>query len=281
MQGTGASGTTVSAGYFYNVYIHKPGGPNDLFQPLGWGNGQGTDSNGFPFLTLPNGVLGDWLNDAHETFHIFQYNANSPGFASSGNSQWYIEASANWYADLWDDTEFTEIFLSSGSGGWLRPDDSLVTTAWSFNTFKVRNSIAETYTFELRGDPVGSFGDSAHFRGKVVVLNSGGGASFHDLGMANALDGSLTLTVGPADTALCFIVASMPEKFRDDNPVFQVFPYEMQVLTGLVAVEEAFPNGPGLERARYGVLGQPVQEGTKGLQFILYEDGSVRKVWQD
>jgi hypothetical protein len=81
-------------GYYYNVYIHG----NDFFAPLNWGNGQGTDNNGYPFLTLPSGLISNWNNTAHETFHIFQYNANSPGFAYSGDSQWYIEASANWFA---------------------------------------------------------------------------------------------------------------------------------------------------------------------------------------
>ncbi|HMQ88974.1 MAG TPA: DUF6055 domain-containing protein, partial [Flavilitoribacter sp.] len=81
-------------GYYYNVYLHGGG----FFAPQNWGNGQGTDSNGFPFLTLPKDAVNDWVNTAHETFHIFQYNANSPGFAYSGDSQWYIEASANWFA---------------------------------------------------------------------------------------------------------------------------------------------------------------------------------------
>ena len=85
-------------GYYYNVYIHTPGNASGFFNPYSWGNGQGTDSNGYPFLTLPNGVLSDWRNNAHETFHIFQYNATAPGFAYSGDSQWYIEASANWFA---------------------------------------------------------------------------------------------------------------------------------------------------------------------------------------
>lgn len=88
----------VLDGYYYNVYIHNPGDVNGFFNSYGWGNGQGTDGNGYPFLTLPNGALYDFTNTAHETFHIFQYNATAPGFAYSGDSQWYIEASANWFA---------------------------------------------------------------------------------------------------------------------------------------------------------------------------------------
>ena len=98
-------------GYYYNVYIHTPGNSSGYFNPNNWGNGQGTDINDYPFLTLPNGVLSDWVNNAHETFHIFQYNANAPGFAYSGDSQWYIEASANWFAakqNINEDRAFVE-----------------------------------------------------------------------------------------------------------------------------------------------------------------------------
>ena len=83
-------------GFYYNVYLHQAG---DIF-PSGWGNGQGTDSNGYPYLTLPIGAHNDWINVAHETFHVFQYSGNSPGFVYSGDSQWYIEAAANWFAAI-------------------------------------------------------------------------------------------------------------------------------------------------------------------------------------
>lgn len=84
-------------GFYYNVYIHNG---RDLF-PDGWAMGQGTDTNGYPFLTIPDGYAN--TNNPglqHEGFHIFQYNANSPGYDYSGDSQWYIEATANWYAAL-------------------------------------------------------------------------------------------------------------------------------------------------------------------------------------
>ena len=85
------------AGFYYNVYIHNG---HDLF-PDGWAMGQGTDTNGYPFLTIPIGYAN--TNNPglqHEGFHIFQYNADSPGYVYSGDSQWYIEATANWYAAL-------------------------------------------------------------------------------------------------------------------------------------------------------------------------------------
>lgn len=83
-----------TAGYYYNIYIHH--GEDDAF-PADWGNGQGTDGNGMPFLTLPDGAHTDKLNVYHEGFHIYQYEANSPGFEYSGDSQWYVEATAQWF----------------------------------------------------------------------------------------------------------------------------------------------------------------------------------------
>ena len=80
--------------FYYNIYVHH--GSQDGY-PNGWANGQGTDSSSMPFLTLPAGLNTDPANTYHEGFHIFQYQANSPGFAYAGDSQWYIETSAQWY----------------------------------------------------------------------------------------------------------------------------------------------------------------------------------------
>ena len=85
--------TNTGQGFFYNVYIHHD--ENDPF-PSGWAFGQGTDPFGLPFLTVPSKGMYD-QTIYHEGFHIFQYNANSPGFAYSGDTQWYIESSAQWY----------------------------------------------------------------------------------------------------------------------------------------------------------------------------------------
>ena len=85
--------TNPGQGFFYNVYIHHD--ENDPF-PSGWAFGQGTDPFGLPFLTVPSKGMYD-QTIYHEGFHIFQYNANSPGFAYSGDTQWYIESSAQWY----------------------------------------------------------------------------------------------------------------------------------------------------------------------------------------
>jgi len=99
-----------SAGFYYNVYIHH--GDQDLF-PNGWALGQGTDPYGFPFLTVPHGSLPSH-SIYHEGFHIFQYRANSPGFAYSGDSQWYIESSAQWYmAGYFPDAE--NLYVEAGA----------------------------------------------------------------------------------------------------------------------------------------------------------------------
>jgi len=99
-----------AAGYFYNVYIHH--GDQDLF-PNGWALGQGTDPYGLPFLTVPHGSLPSH-SIYHEGFHIFQYKANSPGFAYSGDSQWYIESCAQWYmAGYFPDAE--NLYVEAGA----------------------------------------------------------------------------------------------------------------------------------------------------------------------
>jgi hypothetical protein len=386
-------------GYYYNVYLHQQG---DIF-PDGWGNGQGTDSNGYPYLTLPIGAHNDWINVAHETFHVFQYSGNSPGFEYSGDSQWYIEAAANWFAaiqnsgadrafveaeslvrlphvPLWlsydnfppsypqnwqryvhqyalallfyylsehtdvpdniitdglyagttelpqeyffnqiggsvfrshfidwaahmtngfdflpqnqidefenewnvyadpnDDTEFIEVFENDGSDGWIRPNDDRITTGWSFNTYKLINEGTESYTFDLNGDPTGSHETPSYFQGKLVVQNTSSGTSFYDLNMSTDQQGSLTLNLTPDDTAVYFIIASMPEYFTD---VDQLFSYEMNISRGVLGIED--PQRDQTNKnviGRFDILGRKVSEDTKGIQFIIYEDGSTKKIY--
>lgn len=393
-------------GYFYNVYLHNPSNTNDVFYPYGWGNGQGTDTNGYPFLTLPTGLVNDWENTCHETFHVFQYNANAPGFAYSGDSQWYIEASANWfsgvenidaprafveaeslvrmshvplwlsfsnypstypsnwqryvhqyalalllyylteeadvpdsiitsglfsgteelpqeymynqiggsafrnhfidwaahmtndfdfilpiqaitnenewnaYADPLDDNEFIQTYTNSGSNGWYQPEESVVTNAWSFNTYQLFNSTTETYTFEINGNPTGTYGNSAYFQGKVLVKNDIYGAVFHDLNMSNDLQGSLTLNLLPSDTEVYFIVASMPEVFEDVNNTFQLFPYDMRISLGTPSViTESDTFSSKSEISRHNLLGQKVNKEDFGIQIISYDNGSREKIY--
>ena len=390
-------------GYYYNVYLHGGG----YFSAFGWGNGQGTDVNGYPFLTLPAGLINDWHNTAHETFHVFQYNANAPGFAYAGDSQWYIEASANWfaaiqnpntprrfveaeslvrmphvpfwlsygnypntypsnwqryvhqyalalhlyyltdvagisdtiitsglysytnenpqeymfntiggnafrqhfidwaahmtndfdfipayqaqtnlnewnsYADPDDDNEFIAIFENEGTQGWLRPANDKVTNAWSFNTYKLINTDTKKYTFELKGDAYGSYADTSYFQGKILVQNSTTGAAFFDLNMSSNTAGALSLDLTPQDTAIYFIVASMPGVFRDPNPTFQLFSYEINITAeDVTAIQDPNPKKQRQEIMRVNLLGQKISKEEYGLHFILYNDGTSEKIYR-
>ena len=363
-------------GFFFNVYLHETG---DVF-PEGWACGVGTDTFGYPYMTLPIGVLSDWVTISHETFHVFQYNSDAPGFEGV-DIFWYIEASANWFAaithpdhpdafveamalikvpqvTMWlgydnfpsyypenwqrychqyamalflyyltevegmpyslicngfyngisypqdlnpqeylfqsefvgdlrtsfmnwaahmingfdfilpsqvetaelhwnsygdpeDDNQFTKTFDYTSSFGWYSPPDSLSTTAWSFNTYKVLNTGDEAYNFIIQGSETGSMGDPALFRGKVVVENAFSETRFYDLEMQNEFSGSLTVDVSEADTVLYFIVGSLPETFSGSE---QVFPYMISVEpvfssldphmgnTGVLLMEVCAPN---------------------------------------
>lgn len=92
---------SIIDGYYQNIYLHGDGG---YFDSNGWGNGVGTDSNGYPFYTMPYNLFDDTITIAHEIFHLYQYSSNSPGFEYASDSQWYIEASANWYGARQDFT---------------------------------------------------------------------------------------------------------------------------------------------------------------------------------
>ncbi len=386
-------------GYYYNVYLHQPG---DLF-PDGWALGQGTDINGYPFLTIPVGTLNDWVSIAHETFHIFQYNSNSNGFSYSGDSQWYIEASANWfaaiqnpnentdfleaeslvrlpqvclwlsydnfpsyypqnwqryvhqyalsvlliylteetgmpqtmitegffngttelpqeyfynqlgpaifrsyflnwaahmtnhfdfllpgqiatfenewntYADPEDNNEFIQIYNNSGSNGWFQPVDSLVTTAWSFNTYKLLNQSNVVYTFEVIGDAEGSAGVASYFQGKVLVQNSMQGSNFYNLNMINDQQGSLSLDLTSADTTVFFIIGSVPDVFED---VEQTFPYMMRITKGTTTGLKELPANKISKKiiGRYNLMGQKVNEDDAGIQILYFSDGTVSKI---
>ena len=193
---------------------------------------------------------------------------------NSAQNEW------NTYANSLDDNQFIQTYINTGSGGWFQPIDSLTTNAWSFNTYKLFNTNTQTYTFELNGDVTGNYGDNSHFQGKVLVQNSVTGASFYNLTMNNNYQGTLTLNLTPNDTAAYFIIASMPEIFVDANPLFQLFPYKMRISTGLTGISETVIAAlPKFEIARYNVLGQKIDKNIDGLQFIVYNDGSAKKVF--
>jgi len=184
------------------------------------------------------------------------------------------------YADPLDDNQFIQTYTNNGSNGWFQPDDSLTTNAWSFNTYKLLNTATQTYTFEIDADVTGNFGDSSYFQGTVLVQNSATGASFHNLIMSSNSQGALTLNLTPNDTAIYFIIASMPEVFDDANTAFQLFPYKMRISVGPVGmVEPSVTSLPKYEIARYNVLGQKVDKYIGGLQLVVYSDGSTEQVF--
>jgi len=337
------------AGYYYNVYIHNP--KQDLF-PDDWAMGQGTDENGYPYLTIPIAYAKTGSSGVqHEGFHIFQYKANSPGFIYSGDSQWFIEATANWYAatkhpeskeeyitasavtsnpqvpmwysfenrgpgekqnwqrdchqygmniflnyltdvrkiskativggfygkisqlpqeylynqlgaskfcDLYADFASHNVvgyeFFPAGtearsqkelkrygdsldihsivqtydntgtSGNWYRPSTDYVTRGWGYNVYKINNSLTGHYTFQLKGDSLGSAGAPAKFRGRVVLKN-GTSVKHYKLKMLNARDGRKSLRVKSSDTEIFLIVAATPCFFSGN----QTYSYQVRM----------------------------------------------------
>lgn len=381
-------------GYYYNIYLHETG---DVF-PEGWGCGCGTDCFGYPYMTLPIASLDNWITISHETFHVFQYSGDAPGF-DHPDAQWYVEASANWfaaithpddpdafveaeslvriphvamwlgyanfpeyypenwqryvhqyamalflfylteeegvpfsqicggfynaenlqtllpqeylyaglgavemrnhfidwaahmtndfdfilpsqkemalehwntYADPFDDNEFTRAFFNTGTGGWYRPANSLTTTAWSFNTYKILNISNDFYSFHLNGDTFGSEADSARFQGKILVMNTLTGTRFYDLIMLNETQGSLTVDVTTADTELYFIVTSMPDMFTDAE---QIFGYDICIEKGATSVYNTLEHP---EAVHLDLISPNPFKSTTMLEFQIPTAGPVR-----
>ncbi|MCX6180645.1 MAG: T9SS type A sorting domain-containing protein [Bacteroidetes bacterium] len=90
----------VLAGAYVNVYAYNT---NCYLSKFVSGYGVGTEnaSNAYrgPFFSSSADYLpSNYGNMAHETFHLMQYNQTSPGYVYSGNSMWYTEACASFYA---------------------------------------------------------------------------------------------------------------------------------------------------------------------------------------
>lgn len=209
----------------------------------------------------------DWA--AHMTNH-FDFLPN--------NQIQRFEQEWNNYADPADDNEFVQIFEDEGSNGWFSPVDEETTTAWSFNTYKINNLSTGSYTFQLNGDEFGSDGSASFFQAKVLVENNMNGTSFYDLLMTNDQDGSFALNVSPEDETLYLIVASMPEVFTD---VEQRYDYEINISKGPLLGSEEFDPNPEEKTiiGRFDLLGRAVSEDYNGVQILLYEDGSSKKIY--
>ena len=187
-----------------------------------------------------------------------------------------FELEWNDYADPLDDNEFVDIYQDTGSDGWYRPENEFATAAWAFNTYKINNESNDSYTFELNSDLFGSEGAPSYFQGKVIVQNTNTGTTFYDLDMSSDQEGSLTLIVTPQDTTIYFIVASMPEVFTG---VEQIYSYEMRITKGILGLNDfQLDSNPKKIIGRFDVLGRKVTETDKGIQIILYDDGSSKKI---
>jgi Family of unknown function (DUF6055) len=185
----------------------------------------------------------------------------------------------NTYAALLDNNQYIKTYINTGSNGWVRPADSITTNAWSFNTYKLKNTNTQTYTFEINGDAKGNYGDNAYFQGKLLVQNSFTGSSFYNVNMSNDYQGSLIVNLTPSDTAVFFIIASMPKVFKDTNATFQLFPYEMRISEGnTTASDDVYKYTTPLEIGRMNMLGQKIGKQEIGLQIIYYNNGSCEKV---
>ncbi|GEM_PF-1245055 len=200
---------------------------------------------------------------AHKAFHVFQYSSNSPGFAYSGDSQWYIEASANWFAAIENPGQITD-FLEAGSLVRL-PQVAL----WP--------SSDDEYTFEVIGETQGSYGDPSFFQGMVMIQNAIWGNSFHKLDMINDLEGSLTPYITLSDTTAYFIIASMPAVFQN---VELTYPYDMRITKGDHTWIKDIITAAATKRitGRYNLMGQKTGEKDQGIQIIRYSDGTAAKV---
>ena len=347
--------------FYYNIYVHH--GEADDY-PNGWANGQGTDSNGMPFLTLPAGLNTDPANTFHEGFHIFQYQASSPGFAYAGDSQWYIESTAQWYMAwnmpgdvsafveaaaitanpqlaLWHSfsneapgdpidwyyqvrqygmhtllyylvqeegvdpanitngfyagtdlspqaylsqqiglSEFREQFANwaarnTGGLDYLTPEqveraiaeakwvgdpdtahpyiveiatsdieetwtfepcigspdgpdpDCQEPRGWAYNVIRIDNNHQGRMTFSLDGDPIGTQGAPATFRGRIVAMGEGG-TRYSNIDMTDALHGSGWVDVTSDDDEVFLVIVSVPDTFS----TYQRYGYRATITLG-------------------------------------------------
>ncbi|MFT5103528.1 MAG: hypothetical protein ACI86C_001184, partial [Candidatus Latescibacterota bacterium] len=182
------------------------------------------------------------------------------------------------YADPADDNEFIAVYTNEGSDGWVQPANEKMTTGWSYNTYKLNNSENENYVFEVQGAPTGTLGSDSFFQSQVVVVHSNTGSSFYDLTFENDQNGALGVSLTEDDTAVYFVIASMPNHFTD---VDQRFPYEMRIGKGETLGIDALSvqaQSPKL-MARYDLWGRQIQATHIGIQILKYNDGSVKKVY--
>jgi hypothetical protein len=89
---------------------------------------------------------------------------------------------------------------------------------------RIDNSQAATYSFTVRGDATGSEGAAAQFEGRTVVVDENG-ATYGDLEMDDAVNGSASVQVTAADAQVYLVVVAVPEFFGGN----QTYGYEYRV----------------------------------------------------
>ncbi|MEM9515597.1 MAG: hypothetical protein AAGA42_12140 [Actinomycetota bacterium] len=102
---------TAEAGQYLNVYVHHPG--DDRF-PDFLGNGLGYSDEGIPYLAMPFGAHDDPNNVRHEAYHALQSSSEYAVVDDDLDAQWIIEASAEWYQQVWSDGD-PRAFVTAGS----------------------------------------------------------------------------------------------------------------------------------------------------------------------
>lgn len=161
----------------------------------------------------------DWIGDMINGFQFLPSNQTQRSL-----QEW------NTYANPADDKKYIGQYTNSGTGGWVRPADSIVSSAWSFNTFKINNSVNDVYSFEINGDQFSNESDPSYFEGQVIVQNSNTGTTIYPMSILNNQESSLVLNLTNQDTAVYLIVASMPEVYQGTEKLFS---YEARVQKGV------------------------------------------------
>ncbi|MFT5821290.1 MAG: hypothetical protein ACI8ZM_002542 [Crocinitomix sp.] len=171
----------------------------------------------------------DWTADV-----IKRFEAASLDQVEAAEDEWLT------YAAPADDNQFIGTYTNTGTDGWVRPEEIKVTTGWSFNTYKISNDMAETYTFQINGDALSSEGDATHFEGLVVIKNDAGETTTYPLIMMTSQTGWISIDMASSDVEAYFIVASMPDVYEG---VENYYSYEARISTGDVSELMAFEFG--------------------------------------
>ena len=140
----------------------------------------------------------------------------------------------NTNADTTDNFQYASQHPITETGGWLRPNDSAVTGAWSFNIHKFRNYVQGLYTFRIKGDLLSSESDTSYFEGFIIVKTASGSTKTYPMNILNKQESSITIELLKKDAEIQFVVASMPEIYKG---VENLFSYQIYVHKGSLSNE--------------------------------------------